>query len=216
MLPGPQDDEAREHYGERYKRVARHVEEGAADIDVMCAATGEQQGGEAVHQDPDRRDDDDVAALGRRRMEQAPHRFRPDRTDRDQQEQRIDQRRQDRGLLEAVSEARARRAARHHRPGPGDDQPENVGQVVSRVRQQCHRIGGKTEYCLDHDEADVEANPDGEGSPEIGRSVGMGVRVVGHRGALAERIREVQKERGGPGRARTASLGSAHLGEGAR
>ena len=53
----------------------------------MLAAAGEQQGGDAVDDDPDRATIMTVAPVGRRGMEQPADRFGADRADRDQQEQ---------------------------------------------------------------------------------------------------------------------------------
>ena len=85
-------------------------------------------------------------------MEQPADRLGADRADRDQQEQGVDQRREDRRFLQAVGEARRRGALRHHRAGPGDDQAEHVGQIVPGVGEQGHRVGEEAEDGLDDDE----------------------------------------------------------------
>ena len=59
----------------------------------------------------DRRDPDHVRAVGRRRVEQAAHRLGADRADRDQQEQGVDQRGEDRRFLEPIGELAATASA---------------------------------------------------------------------------------------------------------
>ena len=133
----------------------------------MLTAAGEQHGRDAVDGDADRGDRDHRLALGRRRMEQAADRFRADRADRDQQEQRSWQRRQDRRLLEPVGEPRRGRALGHDRARPGDHQAEHVRQIVAGVGEQRHRIGEEAVNRLDRDEAEVERDADREGAAEI-------------------------------------------------
>ena len=107
-----------EHHGGGDRGVGGHVHEGGADVEVVLAAAREQHRGEHVADDRDRGDPDHRLRFGRRRVEQPAHRLRRDRSDRDQQEQGVDQRGEDRGLLEAVGEARRRRA-----PAPSPRRP---------------------------------------------------------------------------------------------
>ena len=146
----------------------------------------------AVDDDADRGDDDHRRAVGRRRIEQPPDRLRDDRPDRDQQEQGIDQRGEDRRLLQTVGEARREARLAITVPAQADHQPEHVGQIVAGVGQQRHRIGEEAEHRFGDDEGEVERDPDRERAAEIGRRmrvpVIVAVRVTGaHRRALAER-----------------------------
>ena len=52
-------------------------------------------------------------------------------------------------------------------PAQADDQPEHVGEIVSGVGDQRHRVGGEAEDDLDGDERDVERDADREGPAEI-------------------------------------------------
>jgi len=66
----------------------------------------EEQGGEPVHDDSGCSDDRHHPALGYRGVEQPPHRLGPDRSDCNQQQQGIGERREDRRFLQPIGEAR--------------------------------------------------------------------------------------------------------------
>ena len=61
-------------------------------------------------------------------------------------------------------------AARHQ-------EPQNVAEVVAGIGQERHRMSGKAEHHLGHDEAGVERDTDHEGAAEIRRRVAVAVAV---------------------------------------
>jgi hypothetical protein len=78
---------------------------GTADIDVALAPADEQQGGGTVDHYADRGDQHHHAARHRRRVHQPLARLQRDRTDRDQQQHRVEQGREDGRSAQAVGEA---------------------------------------------------------------------------------------------------------------
>ena len=133
-------------------------------------------------------------------MEKTADRLGANRADRDEQEQRIGERREDRSLLQTISEPGRRRAPGHHRSRPGNNEPEHIRQIVAGVGQQRHRVGEEAVDCLDRKKAEVERDSDGERSAEIARRmrmavrvyVGVAVRMVGHAHDLADASAEIQ------------------------
>lgn len=127
-------------------------------------------------------------------MEQSPYGLHSNGSDGDEQEQGIDQRSKDRGLLQSVREPRRGAAKRKRSATPGHKQAQHVGKIVTGVRQQGHRVGDEAEYGFDQNEGEVEGDADRERSSKAGRSMRMGVSgrmrmrvpVIGHEYALAE------------------------------
>ena len=177
---GAQDQETGDHDRRRHHRVRRHMEERAADIDVVVPPAREQPGGDPVDQYPDCRDGHHHIAVRRFGMDQSADRLGDDPADRDQQQQGIDQRGEDRAFLEAIGKARARPPLDQRSADERHHQPEHVGQIMPRVGQQRHRIGREAIDRLDHDEAEIEQDADDEGGAETGtgRMIMSGVIVA--------------------------------------
>jgi hypothetical protein len=75
---------------------------------------------------------------------------------------------------------RARLPSRQGGGAPGNEQAKHVGKIVSGVRQQRDRIGGKTIARLDRDKAYVEHRSYQEGASKTYRGMTMSrVRVPG-------------------------------------
>jgi len=111
-------------------------------------------------------------------MKEPQHRLPGDRTDREQQQHGVEQRRENRRAAEAIGVARRRRAPGQHACNPGNGEPENVGEVVPGVGHQRHGIGEHAVSELDRDEGQVEADADGEGHAEAGGSVAMAASAM--------------------------------------
>ena len=75
------------------------------------------------------------------RVAEPLHRLEHDRAERDEQQQRVGERGEDRRSLQPISEALGRRAPRQRRAAPGDREPEHVGQIVPRIGEQGDRPG---------------------------------------------------------------------------
>jgi hypothetical protein len=172
---GGEDQQASHHHACGHQSVGHHVQVGAANVDVALAPAREHPGGDAVDDDADAGDDHHRLALDEIRDDQPHHRIVDDEADRDQQDDGVAQRRQDGRAPEAVAEAAARRALGQPGRAPGEQQPEHVRQIVTRVGQQRDRIGKEAVGRLDRDEGDVEPDPDREGAAEAGGRVGMTV-----------------------------------------
>ena len=134
------DDDARRRTG-----VAEHVEEGAADVEIVRAAAHEAERGAEVDDDTDGRHDRHDAARDRRGMAESVHRLDDDRADGDEQDARVGDRREDGEAAHAVGAARRRAAPREHGAGPGEDEREHVAEVVAGVGDQRERVRAKPE-----------------------------------------------------------------------
>jgi hypothetical protein len=150
----------------------------SADVDVALAPAMEEHRGAEVDDDADRGDDHHHAAghLGRRH--QPLPRLERDRADRDEEEQRVEQRREDRRAAQAIGEALRRGALGELGAAPGDQQADDVGEIVARIGEQRHRTGEQPRNPLDQHEGEVERGAEHEGAAEIGRRMGVGVAVV--------------------------------------
>ena len=172
--------ERRDHHAERDARVRRHVQIGAANIEVAVAAAHEQQRGDAVDGDAERRDQNDGPAP---RPAQAPpepiDRLDDDAADRDQQQPGVEQRRQDRGPAIAVGVPLRRLLLRQPRRAPRQQQRDHVGEIVNGVRNQGQRVGGIAEDQLGNDERGIERGADGERPAEIVRRVAVAGVTMG-------------------------------------
>ena len=169
----------RDHHAERNARIRRHVQIGAANIEVAVAAAHEQQRGAAVDDDAERRDQNDGPARDRRRLSQAIDRLDDDAADRDQQQPGIEQRRQDRGPAIAVGMPLRRLLLRKPRRAPCQQQRDHVGEIVNGVRNQRQRIGGVAEDQLGNDERGIERGADGERPAEIVRRMAVAGVTMG-------------------------------------
>jgi len=140
-------------------------------------------------------DDHHCFAICRCGMEQAPDGFAPNGSDRDHQEQGVEQGRKDWRFLEAIRESGRCRATCNPRRRPGDDEAEYIRKIVARVGDQGDRVGVETKNCFDGNETEVECNSDCERCAERSRlmrmrmaivfcvrmAVGVGMRDHGHR-----------------------------------
>ena len=97
---------------------------------------------------------------------------------------RIEQRGEDRRAAEAVGEALRRRAPGQDRGRPGDAEAEHVAHVVAGVGQQRHGMADEAADDLQHHEAGIEGDPDGEGPAEACRRVIVAVAAVRMRGRV--------------------------------
>jgi hypothetical protein len=99
----------------------------AADIEVGVPAAHEQQRGRAVDSDAHRRDPNDGPTRNWRRLAKPIDRLDGDAANRDQQQPRIEQRRQDRSAPVAVSMLVGRLFAGEPSRTPRQEQREDVG-----------------------------------------------------------------------------------------
>ena len=142
--------QGRQHDAKRHAGIGRHVQEGAADVEIAVAAAHEEEGGATVDQDADAGDPDHRHAGDLRGRVEAAHRFHQDAADAHQQQSGVDQRGHDRGAAEPVAAARGRLAPAKPRRTPGQHETRYVGEVVGGIGQQGERVGGETENDFGH------------------------------------------------------------------
>ena len=123
-----------------------------------------KQRGGAVHHDAGGGDQDHRALHHRHRGEQPLHRLHADRTDADQQDRGVQQRRQDGAAPPAIGAPACRWKTREPGGAPAEQQAQHVAEIVRRIRQQRHRVGRQAKGDLGRDEADVQGRADGEGA----------------------------------------------------
>ena len=154
------------------------MQESAAQIDVVLLARSEQPGGDAVDDDADRGDDHDDFAGDRGGIGEAQDRLPGDRSDRQQEKDGVEQRREDRRAAQSVGEAGGGRAPDEPAGEPRGRESEHVAEIMARVGEQRDRAGDQAVGRLDRDEPDIERDADGEGRAEIGRRMGVIVAAV--------------------------------------
>jgi hypothetical protein len=136
------------------------------------AAAHEHQGRGGVDHHAQAGDDHHRTGSGRFRRREAADGLPGDGADRDQQQDRVGQRGQDGALAQAVGAARARRALGQDDRAPGQDQAQDVRQVVAGVGQQGHGARVEADRHLGGDEDRVQGHADGEGPAHVlGRMV---------------------------------------------
>ena len=179
---GEQDQQPRQHDTRRDAGIRRHVHELRAHIDVVPATPQEQQRRRTVDQDAGGRHQDHRAFPHRFRRQQPVHRLHADRTDADQQDGGVQQRRQDGAATPAVGAPSGRRPPREPGGAPTQQQTQNVAEIVRRIRQQRHRVGQQAERDLGHDEPEIECRAYGEGTivPMMAVMMAVVVLVVRH------------------------------------
>jgi hypothetical protein len=170
---GCQDRQPRQHHANRNQRICRHVEEGAANVDVVLAAAHEHQRRGGVDDDAQARNPHHRPALRLHRIEQAADRLVGDRPDRQQQQHRIGERGEDGGALQSPGESPGRRLARGKAGRPGDQQGQHVRQVVTCIRDQRHRVGEDPEGRLHHHKATVQRHAEGKSAVMAAGRMGM-------------------------------------------
>jgi len=82
-----------------------------------------------------------------------------DRADRQQQEYRVEQRRQDRRPAQAIGEPPGRRPPDQDARGPGDEQAEDVAEIVAGVGEQGYGIAQKPVDDLDENKPRAASSP---------------------------------------------------------
>ena len=144
-MAGEQDGGATDNHRSGRKRVAQHVNEGAADIDV--ARGGPKQGGDhAVHQDAGRGDNHHQPGLHLHRLTQ-PMDGRNGDPDGDQhQRQRVEKGCQDACALVAEGLLVGRRPSLKIDGDEGKQQGEKIGYVVAGLGDQGERMGTHSGY----------------------------------------------------------------------
>ena len=178
VQPGLEDQQPRHHHRRRNPGIGEHVKIGAADIHIALAPARKQPGGDAVDENPARRHRHDDAARHRLRIRQPPHRLDGNGATGDEQQHGVEQRRQDAAAFQPIGKARAGRTLRQPQTGPGDGEPEHVGQIVAGIGEQRHRPGGHARQRLDADIGEVERDADGKGAAEIIRRMAVPMVVV--------------------------------------
>ena len=78
----------------------------------------------------------------RLRREQPPHRLHADGADADQQDRGVQQRGEDGAAPPAIGAAARRRPAREPGGAPAEQQTQHVTEIMRRIGQQRHRVGG--------------------------------------------------------------------------
>ena len=129
----------------------------------------EKQGGSAIDQDADGGDDHHRFRRDRFGGSKSLRGFQRNGPHRDQEDDGVGERGQNRGGAKAVSVARARRSARGGARAPGQQKAEDVAEIVSGVRKQSHRVPDYAVNRLEANEGDIQARPDGEGEPKVAR-----------------------------------------------
>jgi hypothetical protein len=178
---GDHDHQRRGDHAKRHAGVGRHVQIGAADIEIAVAAAHEHQRGATIDENTKRRNPDHGRTRHHRRLAQTIDRFDRDAADRDQQQTGIEQRGQDRRAPIAIGMRLRRPPARQPGRAPCEQQRDHVGQIVDGVRDQRQRIGGVAKGQFGKHERRIERCTQGERDPEAIRRVavpGVAMRVA--------------------------------------
>ena len=171
--PGPvgqADDQGADNHAGGDGRVCGHVQEGAPGVEVVVPPA-EHQGGGAVDQEAQGRDDHHRLAgdgLGGR---QAPDRLPDNGAHGDQQQGAVGQGGQDGGLAQAVGPPVRRGPAGQGDSAPAQHQAEHVGEIVSGVGQQGEAVRPDPGDRLGDHEGEVQHCAYGVGAAEVGAVV---------------------------------------------
>ncbi|CAM2158294.1 hypothetical protein PT2222_40239 [Paraburkholderia tropica] len=141
-----ENHEAAHGDGGGYGGVGGHVQEGAANVQIVGPAAHEQPRRKAVDEDAEGRDHEDIEARDAGRMQEPPHRFGENRAAGHEQQRGVGERRENRRAAQAERKARGRRARSEPGRAPGEQQAEHVGEIVARVGEQ---RGGMREHAVD-------------------------------------------------------------------
>ena len=133
---GQRDHHARDDDPDGGERVRDDVHAGAPQVDVLRRPR-EEEDARQVRQEPDQGDAQHQRAFDRQGIEEAPHRLVEDsRGDRDQ-ERAVEQGREDLEPVIAVRLGGCRRQGGETHGHETEDQGQEIGQDMTRVRQQC-------------------------------------------------------------------------------
>ena len=138
------------------QRVGQHVQEGTTGVDVVLLLAAEGPGGEAVDDDAHGGGPDDEGAVDLGGVEELVDALHHDGAHGDQQDDGVEQRDEHRGFAVAVGEALGGGAGGQLEGYHGQQQREDVAQVVARVAQQSDAVAYHTGDGLDDDEGEVQ------------------------------------------------------------
>ena len=97
---------------------------------------------------------------------QAPDRFPTDRADADEEKNGIAKRGENGGATQAIGVALGWVELLEPGGGPGDEEAEDVTEIVPRVGQKSERMAKETEDHFRDDEGGIEEDADGKGASE--------------------------------------------------
>ena len=163
---------------ERDAGVGQHVQEGAAHVDVGLTAAAKSQAEPPFTATATAATIITVPLATGSGCMKRQHRLPGDGADRRQQDQPIGEGGEDGGGAHAVGEARARPPVGDGEGAPGQDQTDDVAEIVPGVGQQRERVGEQAVDDLRGDQRDIERGGDGEGAAEALRRVRMAVVVA--------------------------------------
>lgn len=168
---GEEDDGPGDHDTSGDTGVGGHVEEGPADVDVVFAAGHEEGGGGTVDENAEGGDPDDRATGDMGGFVETLDGLPDDGPDADKEEEGVEEGGEDGGTLPAVGAAGAGGALGEFGGDPGENEAEDVGEIVPGVGEEGEGLGEEAEDDLEDNEAGIEDNADEKGLPVVGRSV---------------------------------------------
>ena len=169
-----------QHDGGGDRGIGRHMQISATDIEVALAA-GKQPGSQAIHQDANAGHGYHHHLGHRLRMGKPAHCLPCHPTHGNKQEQGIEKRGQDGARAQPIGKAGRGWPARQHHRHPGNNQAQNIRQVVASIRQQRHGIGQHAKAGLDQHKGQIQPDTPGEGATmAVGRRMLVVVMVMGH------------------------------------
>ena len=142
--------------------IAQEVNVGTAQVQIMFAATLDQTGGNQIHDNGHRADDDQHIRFDFRRGEQAAIGIIKDGQGNDCQDGGIYQRHQDAGAMVAIGFAGIGWPCGCAQRPPGKRQGQDIGNVMDCVGQQGQGIGKKAGGNLNHHKSGCQADGDSQ------------------------------------------------------
>ena len=147
--------------------VGQHVLEGGFDVEVVVAAAKEP-GGKAVDDDASCSDGHDGRALDGGGVEETVGGFERDGAAAHQQDHGVGESRKDRGAAPAIGAVERGRAGGKGSGEPGQEQAEDVAEIMGCVGEQGDGAGEDAIGELGGDKGDIQRGTDGEGGAERG------------------------------------------------
>ena len=138
------------------QRVGQHVEEGTASVDVVLLLTAESPCGETVDDDAHSGSPDDEGAIDIGRVHKFAYALDHDGADGDEENDGVEERDKHGGLAVAVGKASSGAAGGQLEGHHGQQEREDVAEVVSGIGEQAQRVPDKTGDGFDDDECQIE------------------------------------------------------------
>jgi hypothetical protein len=158
--------------------IGGHMDECAADIEIVAAAAVEEERGDPVNDDTGAGDTHHEGCGDELRLKETMGRLPGDGAEGGTDQERVEPGGEDGRPAPTIGPGGGGSATGQHRSRPGEDEAEHIDEVVAGIREQGQRVGLDSREDLNQYKSDIERNSNPEGGFKLAGGRGMFTRLV--------------------------------------